>query len=856
MPLSTGERLGPYEILAPLGAGGMGEVYRARDPRIGRDVAIKVLHAHVVNDPDRLRRFEQEVKASGALNHPNVLVIYDVGTQDGAPYIVSELLEGETLRQRLASGSMIGERRTIEYGIGVARGLAAAHEKGIVHRDLKPENIFLTKDGRVKILDFGLAKLSHTPSDRDLSASTMTIGTESGVVMGTPGYMAPEQVNGLPVDHRADIFCFGCVLYEMLSEKRAFRRDTMPETLTAILKEDPPPLENASAERIVRRCLEKDPGLRFQSAADLAFALETLVGAVSTILPVQPQPPRSRRWIAAVAIALLLAAASLFVTRRFITVAPPVFRQLTFRRGAIYSARFAPDGHTIIYGGYWDGKPPQLYSTRPENPESSTLPLPSADLLSISSTGEMAIARDRRVSSWVSTATLARVPLEGGAPRDVMENVQEAVWDHQGSALAVIRASTGEGGHKLEYPPGKVLYETQGWISHPRFSPKGDQIAFMDHPYAGDDIGHLAVVDLAGKKRDLTQHYGGGAQGVAWSPSGDEVWYTAADVGTNMELMAVKASGGTPRILARIAGRMTLQDVYSDGRILLTRDTLRPGVIVSTADNPRERDLAWLDSSVGTDISPDGKTLLIAEQGVAGGPHYSVYVRKSDGSPAVRIGEGNALALAPDGRWALTQMPTSPPQMIVLPTGAGEARVLPRGNISSYLFAGGWFPDGHRIVFSATEPGHQSRTYVQDVNGGDPKAVTGEGAVLIIAAGSRMISPDQRWITAIGADNILRIYPAEAGEPRNIPGLEPLDVSAGWSADGSSLYIYRVGEPTPVKVYLVNVTTGQKKLWKEIVPADAAGTSGILLQVSPDGKSYMYDMWRELSDLYLVEGLK
>jgi hypothetical protein len=194
--------------------------------------------------------------------------------------------------------------------------------------------------------------------------------------------------------------------------------------------------------------------------------------------------------------------------------------------------------------------------------------------------------------------------------------------------------------------------------------------------------------------------------------------------------------------------------------------------------------------------------------------------------------------------------------MIVLPTGAGEPRTLPRGNISAYLFAGGWFPDGHRVVFSAAEPGHQPRTYVQDVNGGDPRAVTNEGAILIMAAGSRMISPDQHWITAVGADGILRMYPAEGGEPRSIPGLAPGDLSAGWSADGGSLYIYRPDEPTPVKVYLVNVATGQKKLWKEIVPDDPAGTSGIRLQVTPDGKSYMYAMWREVSDLYLVEGLK
>jgi serine/threonine protein kinase len=286
MSLSSGTRLGPYEILSLLGAGGMGEVYRGRDPRLGRDIAIKVLPAAFTTDPDRLRRFEQEARAVGVLNHPNILAVHDIGTTaESAPYIVSELLEGETLRQRLASGAL-PVRKTIDCGLQIARGLAAAHAKGIVHRDLKPENLFLTRDGRVKILDFGLAKLTEldvAAYDRT-SVPTIRVATDPGLVMGTVAYMSPEQVRALLTDHRSDLFSFGAILYEMLSGRRAFQRETAPETMTAILRDDLPELAattpniSPGLEQIVRHCLEKNPEERFQSARDVAFAFEAISG--------------------------------------------------------------------------------------------------------------------------------------------------------------------------------------------------------------------------------------------------------------------------------------------------------------------------------------------------------------------------------------------------------------------------------------------------------------------------------------------------------------------------------------------------------------------------------------------------
>jgi eukaryotic-like serine/threonine-protein kinase len=856
MTLAPGTRLGPYEIRSFIGAGGMGEVYRARDPRIGRDVAIKVLHAEVSENPDRLRRFQQEVQAAGSLSHPNILAIYDVGAQTGAPYIVSELLQGKTLREHLTDHD-IGRRRAIEYAIAVANGLAAAHENGIVHRDLKPENIFITKDGLAKILDFGLAKLTHAEPTEGSRATTVAVMTEPGVVMGTVGYMAPEQVCGLAVDHRADIFSFGCILYEMLSGQRAFRRDTAPETQTAILKDDPPPLAYVEADRVVRHCLEKNPNQRFQSAHDMAFALEALAGRTSG--PVQAQPaPRRRIVLATLGVAALLLAAALFLLgQRWERgrTSPPVFRQLTFRRGTIYSARFAPDGHTVVYGASWDGRPVQLFSVRPGSPESSPLPLPGADILSISSAGEMALSLDSRPVGPVPFGTLARVPLAGEAPRKLLERVQEAVWNPDGSALAVVPAWLPGGGSRLEYPAGKVLYQTEGWLSHPRFSPEGNAIAFADHPVKADVKGHVSLVDLHGQKHDLTGDYPGGVEGIAWTPAGDEIWYTASESGTNLELRAVSRRGGPSRVVLRVPARLILQDISREGRVLVARDTTRLSMMVRTADSDRERDLAWLDYSSVRDFSPDGTRVLFTESG-AGSPTESAYLRKTDGSPAVRLGDGYGFGLSPDGRWALSIVSGPPPRLFLLPTGAGEPRVLLRGQIAAYAgLTADWFADSRRFVFAAREQGHERRLYIQDIQGGEPRAISREGLNLRYG---RLLSPDQKYVAAIDTnDGKIWIVPAEGGSPRLAVGTEPDELPAGWAADGRSLYIYRPGSAAPTGVYLVDVAGGRRKLWKEIMPADPAGTEGIEgLAVNPDGRAYVYTLWRTLSDLYLVEGLK
>ncbi len=855
MSLPTGTQLGPYEILALIGAGGMGEVYRARDPRIGREVAIKVLPAALASDADRLRRFEQEARTAGSLNHPNILVIHDIGTHAGAPYVVSELLEGQTLRERLGDGPL-GQRKAIEYALAVAQGLAAAHDRDIVHRDLKPENLFLTSDGRVKILDFGLAKLLHREPAGGAGATSASAATatEMGVVLGTAGYMSPEQVKGQPVTHAADIFAFGAILYEMLSGRRAFWGETSAETMTAILREDAletPAGMAAPLERIVRHCLEKIPQQRFQSARDLAFALEALSGtsAPGAAAPVAAGPSQRRLWPALLVAAVVVAAAAagFFAGGRVASRPFPSFHQLTFRHGYIPSARFAPDGQTMIYGAAWDGSAIQLFSTRPEGPESRPSGLPAADILSVSSNGEMAISMGKRYRGHVSSGTLAQVALAGAAPREVLEGVQEADWAPDGATLAVVRRV--EGRHRLEFPIGKVLYQTEGWISHARVSPDGKLVAFLDHPVFGDDLGSVAVVDRAGKSRVLSSGWIS-AQGLAWIPSGREIWFTASERGNARGLWSVAASGGGgARLLLRMAGVMLLQDIYRDGRVLLNHDTGQLRTMCLPPGESTERDLSWFDWSFAQALSEDGKTMVISEQGEAGGPRYSVYIRKTDGSPGVRIGEGRAMGLSPDGKWVLSILQhTSPARLVLLPTGAGEGRPLSYG---SFDYRGAnWFPDGKRILVQAAEPGKATRLYVQDLAGGAPRAISAEGF------GGSVITLDGKQVACTDPNGVGMLCPAEGGAPRPIPGLAAGEAVISFTADGQSSYVFRPGE-LPAQVYRLNLATGKRELWKELRPADPAGTRGITrVLVTPDGKSYAYHYSRFLSELFLVEGLR
>ncbi|HUM01216.1 MAG TPA: protein kinase [Thermoanaerobaculia bacterium] len=857
MTLAAGTKLGPYEVLSPLGAGGMGEVYRARDTKLGRDVAIKVLPEEFFEDRERVERFEKEAKALAAVNHSGIASIYSFEELSGRHLLVTELLEGETLRQRLEGGPL-PPRKAVGFGVQIAKGLAAAHEKGIVHRDLKPENLFVTADGGVKILDFGLAKQRVVSAGDDTKSPTVAKATDPGTLLGTVGYMAPEQVRGQPADARSDIFAFGCVLFEMLTGRRAFKGDSAIETMNAILKEEPPEAEVSGAkmppdlDRLVRHCLEKNPAERFQSARDLAFDLEALAGSsASGRAAAASMSRRGRRWLPAAAlVAALLGVSASYAVGHWrgqrSVAAVPSFAQLTFRQEPIFKARLAPDGKTVVYSAASSGNTPEIFSLRSDYPGASPRLLRAGHLLSISSKGELAVLTHARYKGHsLFEGTLARMPLEGGAPREILDGVREAEWSPDGADFAVIRDLGGK--DRLEFPAGKVLCETGGYFSEPRFSPRGNRIAFFEHPFKFDDRGEVAMVDLAGKKTVLSDGYWG-EEGLAWSPSGDEVMFSAGTAYNNFRVYAVSLSRKR-RVALESAGGLTIQDIRGDGRWLATRDDFFREMPVLAPGQSRERDLSWLDLSDPAALTTDGRTLLFTEESGSVGVNYAVCLRQTDGSPVVRLGEGGANDLSRDGKWALASVPTTPPQLMLYPTGAGEPRKLERGGLISYESAQ-FFPDGRRIVVCGHEEGRAVRCYVQEIAGGKPRPVTPEGT------SQGFVSPDGRLILVAASGGAPVLYPVDGGEARPVAGATPEDSVIRWSADGRSVLIWRSGE-VPARIERLEIATGRREPVRTIGPADMTG----VLRVGPfafsdDGKSHAYACRRMSSHLFLVEGAR
>jgi serine/threonine protein kinase len=603
MVLTSGSKLGPYEILSPLGAGGMGEVYRARDSRLQREVAIKIIPPAFARDQERLLRFEREARAAAALNHSNILAIYDVGTQDGSPYIVSELLEGASLRSKLLSGTL-PRREATNYAAQIAHGLSVAHAKGIVHRDLKPENVFISKDGGVKILDFGLAKLTQpgTSSGSKGSGSSsdaVTLETSAGMLLGTVGYMSPEQIRNGPVDYRSDIFSFGAILFEMFSGKPAFRGSTSADTLSAILRDEPQEVSETQTtmpvpiRRVVRHCLEKDPERRYQSTNDLAFDLEELSGLKyeASAGPSAAAEKKKTVWLALGAAVLAVVAIAALLARPK-TGLPPVYQRLTFLRGTVWSARFAPDAQTVLYSASWNGMPMSIFTTSPQGLESRSTGLEDAQILAVSSSGQMAILVKRSyLSHHLSLGTLAQVPVLGGTPRELLDDVQQADWAPNGTDLAVIRQVAGQ--NRLEFPAGKLLYQPSGWASDARVSPKGDKIAFLEHPVVGDSRGWVSVVDLSGKRTILSSEWAG-EEGLAWSPDGEEVWFTANTSGGANSLYAVALSGKL-KTLSTAPVNLILEDISRDGKVLLSSGNESSEFVGFYPGVAREHDLSWLD---------------------------------------------------------------------------------------------------------------------------------------------------------------------------------------------------------------------------------------------------------------------
>lgn len=850
-----------YRIGAEVGRGGMGEVYRARDARLGRDVALKVMPALSVSDPDRLRRFDLEARAAGALNHPNVLAIHDVGMHDGAPFIVSELLVGETLRERLKRGPLSLER-AIDYGIQVARGLAAAHEKGIVHRDLKLENLFLTKEGHVKILDFGIAKLMDHSLVEGLNSTDAGFAqhTMEGAVMGTASYMSPEQARGASVDHRSDIFSLGVILYEMLTGQRAFDRRSVPETLNAIINDEPVrpselnPGIPSGLERTMLHCLEKNPDDRFQTASDLCLALGEVTSGFGSHTAVPAMPQRQWRWrryatsgAAAVALLAVGFGADYALRSGQETPAEPTARQISYRRGYIpyQCARFAPDGETIIYSAAWDGDSTDLYLGRTDSFESRPLGFPAGRLCSVSKSGEIALIFNR----GNVFGTLARVAMTGTSPRELVDGSMHADWTPDGKSLAAVLATAER--LRVECPLGNVIYtlpmETRA-LNAIRVSPRGDRIALLEGRSAA---WILFLVDMTGHRTELTSRNLNG-QGIAWAPDGNEIFFTRSEAGKTV--VWATTLEGVERRVASFLGDLRLADVSPDGRKLLMIRTIQHTDIACNLGGSGERNLTWLGLSVLAGVSDDGTSLLFGEPGYAGGPAGSVFFQKI-GNPPVRLGDGTPLALSPDGRWALALL-RADQKLILLPTGAGQPRELERGSIERYNTGASerWLSDGTSVMFAATEPGHEMRTYVQRVDGGPPVAITPDGTT------AHLVSPDCRSVILDDArpESIgYYVAPIGGGPPRAIPGLENApnkNVPLYWSADGKYILVAEDWNAAPQRLFRVDLETGARTFDRDLMPIDRVGVDKIIpVRFTADGRYFAFSYRRTLSELLLIE---
>jgi len=874
--MNPGTRLGPYEISGAIGAGGMGEVYKAKDSRLGRDVAIKVLPTSFADDPDRRARFEREAQAVAALSHPNVIAIFDTGVHEdpstgsgqASLYVVMELLTGQTLRERLTSGAM-PVRQAVDTAVQIARGLGAAHGKGIVHRDLKPENIFLLDDGQVKILDFGLARQAAAA---DSSGATQTMAmTGAGTVMGTVGYMAPEQVRGLVVDARADVFSFGAVLYEMVSGQRAFQRDTAADSMTAILTQDPPELVGSRPElspaldRIIRHCLEKNANERFQNARDIAFALEALSGSVTS----QPsgavaamdaagraQKPRASLLVmTAVAGALVLGAGAGYFGRggteaTSAAVSEVSYQPASFEDGFVFTARFAPDGRTILYSADWDRQPRGVFMTSLDNLEYRLLGFPGADLLGVSRTGELAVLNRSQITggnSYWRLGTLAKGSMTGGSSREELEGVRFADFGSNG-AMAVVR----EDGLRstVEYPVGQVLAEGtvtafRGAFAAPRVSPSGEHVAFFDIRVPSAFT--VKVFNRSGALVTESQPFNDW-WALAWTPA-NEIWFAAAEASGSQTSIFSLDLAGKERTIWRAPGAITLHDISPQGDVLASFDRGSERTELLDAPQATPVDRSWREAGRVSAFS-NNHTLLISGNGDSAGPKGSVYAWLPGDAQPVRIADGAGVALSSDGKKALVVARETPLKVSIVPTGAGQPRTLDIGPVDSVTW-GGWLPDGRLVIQSVRKDAGPSVSVIPEA-GGAPVELLPSGITL---TGANLISPDGSLIAAVDRQSqpvvCTIVVPAVC---RPIPGAESLDNLAGWTADGTSMVTYR-REAGTAKVERVDVASGRRTPVTTIHPLAAALSGFRAVYAAPDG-ALAYSYSRDASQLYVIKGLK
>ena len=869
-----GETIGPYEVLSELGSGAMGVVYLAQDVRLGRKIALKLLPSQFTNDKDRLRRFQQEARAASALNHPNILTVYEVEQRDRLHYIATEFVDGVTLRQHMQARQMSLDE-VLDIAVQVASALQAAHAAGIAHRDIKPENIMIRADGYIKVLDFGLAKLT----ENELSPASAE--TNPGVVMGTPRYMSPEQARGLDVDLRTDIFSLGTVIYELVTGKLPFEGQTTSDVIAALIKDEPEPMHTsvpdlpAEFEQVVSRALVKDRGMRYQTVGEFSSALQGLkdkikLGAlvhtnddslnahtIKTRTATDPHAKQntdrvslSKGWTLTIALGLIVVVGVVTVLsfkRRSASLNERITAEssLTNRDGFVSMARFAPDGKRVVYSAGFDGKPLELFYNNGESAESRSAGIESASLKSVSRTGKIAVLVNFELN-WSDgfNGTLQILPAGGGPPETTIEGVDDAAFAPDGNTFAIFRSVLGE--QQLEYPAGNVLYKSPGWMSYPRFSPKGDKIAFFEHPL-GDYSGSIAVFDLESKKKTDISTDWQALKGLAWNPKTGEIWFGGSKESKTGSINAVSLSGQLRMKLYAVPGQNArVEDISDDGRMLILQGTNHTTMIMLQGKSETEAVDSRFAWSTSADISADGKTLLFYQWGYEGrdGSDISgVYLERLQTSEPVKLGPGKALALSPDGQWALALQPTKPqPQLILLSTSLGQPKLLSNPGIKEYHFAS-FFPDGTQILFTGLEARDEAviRSFVQDVDTGQVHPFTEEGTTAL------RVSPDGKRVITLQPDGTYYIQFLNGGEPKEIPGLESDDEPIQWSDDGRAVFVKAAGD-FATRIYRVDLATGRRREWSNIDPPNKVGHVGLEVNpggilITPDGKVCIYTYW-------------
>ena len=829
-----------YAIEHELGRGGMATVYLAKDLRHERRVAIKVLHPELsaILGADR---FLAEIKLTAALQHPHILPLFDSGSADGLLFYVMPFIDGETLRSRLEREKQLPVDDAIRLVQQVASALDAAHRKGVIHRDIKPENILL-HDGQALVADFGIAlAVQHAGGQRM---------TQTGLSLGTPQYMSPEQAMGeREITARSDVYALGAVTYEMLVGEAPFSGPSVQAIMARVITEQP---RSIMAERrsvpphvdaAVLRALEKIPADRFGTAAEFAAAIDGrgMATSYSGATAASPSHSRFRRAAPWAAAAVALAAglsAGRFLARP--SAAGVAYTQQTFNETVITLARLAPDGKTIVFSAAPAGQSPSLWIVRPDYAEPQPLAGAGTHLLGVSSQGELAVLTGAEIIEFkVYSGTLARMPLGGGAPRALVEHVHDADWATDGQDLAIVRTVGGK--DRLEYPAGKVLVETAGWISDPRFSRDGRTIAFVEHPWRWDNRGTINMVTLSGTRTVLSAEEYSKINGVARSRDGDVFFSANSSLAPQKVILAV-TPGGKVRMALNGAGGLTIEDVDAGGRWLVARDTYTLQLMLRTPKDTVARDVGWLDYPFSPVLSDDARQLAFSIAGANSGVNYSVMLRDTDGGKAARLGPGEPLQFSRDSRWILSVVPSRPAKVVIYPSGAGTERTVNTAGFE-VIETTGWGPDEQSVWFCGSSPGRATTCMLSPLAGGvlrplptEVLAYATDGRSLLVGGGARRAMAQ----VTLAGDTLRKI---------------PLGSGDSWikqTFDGHSLMLRHRGS---VATDLLDLDSGTRRLL--FSDAATAGSPPVRsLAVSADRRTYAYQPYRASTELFTVEGAR